>query len=182
MDRYGAVLLELRHPWRDGTTHIVFQPLVFLERLAALVPHPREHLLTYHGVLAPASSWRDLVVPASPHANEGAHAPSAPALDPPDPRAAAALLAAACPDVPPPAPSAAAPSSGYSTRYSWAELLRRVFAIDVLTCPNCGSRRRLVALISGPPIVRKILRHLDLPADPPLLAPPRSPPQMAFGY
>ena len=67
-------------------------------------------------------------------------------------------------------------------RYSWAELLRRVFAIDVLTCPSCGSRRRLIALITDPPVLRKILRHLGLPAEPPALAPPRSPPQMAFGY
>jgi len=42
-----------------------------------------------------------------------------------------------------------------------------VFEIDVLTCPNCGSRRRLVALISHPPIVRKIRRHLGLPRSPP---------------
>ena len=49
LDERGRDLLELRRPWRDGTTHLVFEPLVFLERLAALVPHPREHLLTYHG-------------------------------------------------------------------------------------------------------------------------------------
>ena len=60
----GRVVYELRRPWRDGTTHFVFDPLTFLERLAALVPHPREHGLTYHGVLAPASSWRDEIVPA----------------------------------------------------------------------------------------------------------------------
>ena len=78
--------------------------------------------------------------------------------------------------------SVSAPPSSYSTSYSWAELLRRVFSVDVLTCPACGSRRRLIALISDPPIVRKILRHLGLTAEPPTLAPPRSPPQMAFGY
>jgi len=61
-------------------------------------------------------------------------------------------------------------------------LLRRVFEIDVLRCPSCGSRRRLIALITDPPVVRKILRHLGLPHEPPALAPPRSPPQMAFGF
>ncbi|TDJ66127.1 MAG: hypothetical protein E2O39_17020 [Planctomycetota bacterium] len=40
---------------RDGTTHVVFEPLVFLERLAALVPPPRMQMQTYHGV-----SWRGL--------------------------------------------------------------------------------------------------------------------------
>ena len=48
-------MAELTHPWSDGTTHIAFEPLVFLERLAALIPRPRTHLVTYHGVLLPAA-------------------------------------------------------------------------------------------------------------------------------
>jgi hypothetical protein len=44
----GRVVHELRAPFRDGTTHLVFDPLVFLERLAALVPPPRMHQLTFH--------------------------------------------------------------------------------------------------------------------------------------
>ncbi len=60
--RHGRVLLRLRKPWRDGTTHIVFEPEELLARLAALVPPPRMHQQTYHGVLASASSWRDEVV------------------------------------------------------------------------------------------------------------------------
>ena len=39
---------------------IAFDPLDFVSRLAALVPRPRAHLLTYHGILAPAAEWRDL--------------------------------------------------------------------------------------------------------------------------
>ena len=35
-----------------------------------------------------------------------------------------------------------------STRSSWAELLRRVFEIEVLTCPYCGARRKLIALLA----------------------------------
>ena len=35
----------------------------FIERLAALVPRPRAHQQTYHGVLAPAAAYRDLIVP-----------------------------------------------------------------------------------------------------------------------
>ena len=38
-------------------------PYEFIARLASLVPHPREHQLTYQGVLAPASPLRDYVVP-----------------------------------------------------------------------------------------------------------------------
>lgn len=59
----GKVEWTQRKPWRDGTRAIVFDPLTFSERLAALVPHPREHCWTDHGSLAPASSLRNRVVP-----------------------------------------------------------------------------------------------------------------------
>jgi heme-degrading monooxygenase HmoA len=57
------VVYGLKRHWRDGASAISFDPLTFIERLAALVPPPRAHRLTCHGVLAPASAWRDLVVP-----------------------------------------------------------------------------------------------------------------------
>ncbi|MGH8646608.1 MAG: transposase [Gammaproteobacteria bacterium] len=38
----GQVLLTLKTPYRDGTTHIVMSPLEFMQRLAALVPRPRQ--------------------------------------------------------------------------------------------------------------------------------------------
>jgi len=41
----GQVLLKLKTPWRDGTTHLVLSPLEFMQRLAALVPRPRLHLI-----------------------------------------------------------------------------------------------------------------------------------------
>ena len=49
----GQVVYELKTPYRDGTTHIVMSPLEWMQRLAALVPRPRMHLIRYHGVLAP---------------------------------------------------------------------------------------------------------------------------------
>ena len=54
----GQVLLQLKSPWRDGTTHIVMSPLEFMQRLAALVPRPRLHLIHFHGVLAPNAGLR----------------------------------------------------------------------------------------------------------------------------
>jgi hypothetical protein len=47
------------------------------------------------------------------------------------------------------------------------DLLRRTFAIDVLTCPECGGRLRLLATIDDPGVIEKILRHLGLPVEPP---------------
>ena len=49
----GQVLLELRHRWADGTTHLLFDPVELLERLAALTPRPRINLVLYYGYSAP---------------------------------------------------------------------------------------------------------------------------------
>ena len=43
----------LKTPWSDGASHLLLSPMELLEKLAALVPPPRLHLLRYHGVLAP---------------------------------------------------------------------------------------------------------------------------------
>ena len=53
----GQVVHKLKTPWRDGTTHLVMSPLEFMQRLAALVPRPRLHLIRFHGVLARVG-WR----------------------------------------------------------------------------------------------------------------------------
>jgi Putative transposase len=57
-------VLQLKSPYKDGTTHIVMEPLEFMERLAALVPRPRLHLIRFHGVLAPNAKLRSKIVPA----------------------------------------------------------------------------------------------------------------------
>lgn len=54
----------LKTPYKGGTTHVIFQPLDFLARLAALVPKPRVNLTRCHGVFAPNSKHRALVTPA----------------------------------------------------------------------------------------------------------------------
>ena len=56
----------LRTRFGDGATLLRFEPLELLEKLAVLVPPPREHLVTYHGSLAPCASLRDQVVPLPP--------------------------------------------------------------------------------------------------------------------
>jgi hypothetical protein len=52
--------------------------------------------------------------------------------------------------------------------------MRRVFDLDVLACPRCGGRLRLIATVENPAVVGKILAHLGLlhPADSPGPAPP----------
>ena len=69
------------------------------------------------------------------------------------------------------------PCDTSGSRYRpWAELLKRTFGIDVETCPRCGGRMRLLALITEPPNVARFLRHLGEPTEPPPRAPARAPP------
>ncbi|MEO2172639.1 MAG: transposase, partial [bacterium] len=59
----NKIQYELKNPFRNGITHILFSPLDFLSKLAALVPRPRHNLVRYHGVFAPNARMRKLVVP-----------------------------------------------------------------------------------------------------------------------
>ena len=145
----GQVELKLKTPWRDGTTHLVLSPLEFMQRLAALVPRPRLHLIRFHGVLAPNAKLRSLVVPQGPEVEE---------------RATAAVAASECvvqtetnPDRP-----------DRPHRIAWARLLKRVFDIDMQHCPNCGAGElKIIAAILERPVIEKILTHLGLDPQPP---------------
>lgn len=53
-------------------------------------------------------------------------------------------------------------------------MLRRTFELDILACPDCGGRLRLVATIEERAVIEKILAHLGLPVDLPSAAPARS--------
>jgi len=59
--------------------------------------------------------------------------------------------------------------------WAWADLMRRVFAIDVLACAACGGRLRFLATIEDSPIVSKILAHLGLPTGGSIVTPARPP-------
>ena len=70
----GHVGYTLKTPYRDGTTHVYFNPLDFIARLAALVPKPRVNLTRFHGVFAPNSKLRSQVT-LSGRGKRPAHAP-----------------------------------------------------------------------------------------------------------
>lgn len=141
----GQVELRLKTPWRDGTTHLVMTPLEFMQRLAALVPRPRLHLIRFHGVLAPNAKLLPLVVPQGP----SAHAP-----------APAEIAAAAECEV--------EPVQARPNRIGWARRLKRVFDIDMQHCPNCrAGELEIIAAILERPMIEKILTHLGLDPQPP---------------
>jgi Putative transposase/Transposase zinc-binding domain len=55
---HGHYLLRLKTRWRDGTTHLRFEPIELMERLAAQIPKPRINQVLYAGVLAPHARLR----------------------------------------------------------------------------------------------------------------------------
>ena len=135
-------------------------PLEFMQRLAALVPRPRLHLIRFgvritslrevsgpplreHGVLAPNAKLRAMVVPQEPEV----------AAQEAKPAECEAICAHHRP-----------------VRLSWAKLLKRVFDLDLEHCPNCGGELKIIAAILEQPVIEKILTHLGLQAR----APPRS--------
>src|SRR5262249_3010530 len=113
----GRVALELKTAWHDGTRELVFEPLEFLERLAAMTPRPETNLLICHGVLAPRACWRKRVVAY------GRVEPEPTASGP---------------------PRAAGPGSpGVKSRpraWTWAALMHRPFPIRVLRWPDGAVR------------------------------------------
>jgi hypothetical protein len=173
----GRVLLTLKSEWADGTTHLLFEPIEFLEKLAALTPRPRINLVLYHGILAPHARARAQVV---------AWAAPAATREPPAPDVAERGVSAATTPEPPGA-GAAEVSPGDDRRsraekprdWAWADLMRRVFDLDVLVCPRCGGHMSVIATIEATDVLRKILAHLGLETEPPAAAPPRSPPSVA---
>jgi hypothetical protein len=58
----------------------------------------------------------------------------------------------------------------------WASLIRRVFDTDVRVCPACSGRVVVLAAISDPRVVERILGHLGLPTTLPACQPARAPP------
>ena len=123
---------NLKTPWDDGTYRIVVSPHELIEKLAALVPPLRLHLIRYHGVLAPHAADRALIVPA------------AEATDPTAPTA-----------------TTTAPGSPVQ-RLQWAPLLARTRAVDITVCPRCGATMRLGAALTDPDSIRTYLTGYNL--------------------
>jgi hypothetical protein len=72
-----------------------------------------------------------------------------------------------------------------TSRYvEWAVLMKRTWGLDVLSCPRCSRKMRVLSTITDPHVVRKILEHLGVRSEPLVKAPARDPPmeQASFGF
>jgi hypothetical protein len=155
----GRVLLELKREWNDGTSHLVFEPLDLLARLATFMPKPRSNLVVYNGVFAANAKWRPRVVDYLRNDDGCGGNDDLPAESEPEPE-----------PEPEPECTRARPN------YSWSDLMRRAFDVDVLDCPECHQRMKLVAVILCPSTARSILAHLGRSTNIPKPQPARAPP------
>lgn len=53
-----------------------------------------------------------------------------------------------------------------SSRLDWVVLLQRTFGFDALRCPRCDAKMRIIATITEPLAVKKILSHLGMRTEP----------------
>ena len=143
----GQILLKLKTPWRNGTTALVLSPTGLLQRLAAIIPRPRTHQITYHGVLGGNARLRSRIVPTPPpvEAERGCLRTerSTPQRDTPK----------------------------WKVRWiPWAQLLFRSFGVEGLRC-DCGAWMRVHAIVIGTPATTRALKALQ-----PTLLGARAPP------
>jgi Putative transposase len=130
MTSSGQVRYQLKAPYRDGTTHIVMEPLDLIARLAALIPPPRMHLTRYHGVFAPHSRLRARVTPAK--RGVGATKPADQSGQPQQ------------------------PATPRHEAMNWARRLKRVFGVEIEGCARCGGKLKIIASIDEPAVIARI--------------------------
>ena len=118
---------------QDGRRELRFGQVEFLQKLAILIPPPHKNLTRYFGVFAPAHRYRADVVAMG---REPAALDQEPASTDASPLRKRAL--------------------------PWAELLRRVFAIDILKCDQCGGDMKIIAIIPASEATEAILDHLGI--------------------
>ena len=149
-------------PGANGVVELT--PFEFFDRLADLIPQPRRHRHRYHGVFAPNHPLRPAVtalaignVSKQRDAPTGGHGGDEHATG-------------GCCD------ANQKPRSHDTSRIAWAKLMARVGEKFPLECPACGGDIRLIAFITEPGPIRKILTHLGEPLEPPPISPARGPP------
>ncbi len=153
----GKVQYKLKNPFRgvpppDGTTHILFSPADYLSKLAPLVPRPRHNLVRYHGVLDRGchqlnAKFRKQIAP-----NKNKR------LKKIEDNGGNKIRKK---------PKETAKRDELVASLTWAQRLKRVFNIDITLCPICGGTMRVIADITDPDIIQKILDHLE-PQPPPI--------------
>ncbi len=120
----GLVTFTMKRVFSDGSQVLRFTPQAFIRRIAMLVPAPRQHEIAYFGLLAANAKHRSDIVRVPTHRRT--------------PRVRGNENVAN---------AAAGPNTPLATM-TWAQLLKRTFAFDILHCERCSGRARVIAAIT----------------------------------
>jgi hypothetical protein len=130
----GRVRLLTPPDPKTGRESRLFDPLAWVLAVTTQIPDPCQHSIRSYGVYAHRA--RKLYRPAEAEVEEdGASEPDRDGTSMAEDEATAAC------------------------RRSWARLLRRIYEVDPLTCPACGHELKVVAVITDPVVVDRILAH-----------------------
>jgi len=174
-DEGKSLCYQLPKPLPNGQTQLRLKPEEFLDRLSMLLPRPREHRHSYHGVLAANARLRKDVV-----ARAGLPIDKQPKVNRGDVDTQ-------------PQPSDEQVKQKDTDRQKgfggfkgvvscWAMLLARIYDVFPLVCPQCGGSMRVLSFVTEIQSVEKILTHIHEPIEAPIMAPARGPPQAGFDF
>lgn len=150
-----AVAYAARSRLSHGGAHPTAPPIdpkEFLARVVMHIPEPRRHVIRYYG--AYSSVVRARRRREAPATVSGQPAQASPPM-------ARAAQSPTDPDL-------------RALRRRWAQLIRRIYEVDPLVCPRCGRPMHIIAFITEPRVITKILRHLTAMATE-SRGPPRPP-------
>jgi hypothetical protein len=172
-----TLIYSLRKPTLEGRTELILTPLELLDRLAHLVTPPRIHKHRYCGVLAPNAKLRRAVTEtAGPAAATWQLLQEARVkMGLPEVEAVAAPASPATADKP-------RTRIRLAAARTWALLLARIYECLPLVCSRCGEPMRIITFILDPPVIARILTHIDEPTEAPAVRPARSPPQAEMEF
>jgi hypothetical protein len=132
-------------------------------RVIALIPPPYHHLVRSHGVLAPHPAWRAEIVATCPVALATVPCGAAPRVSPP----AAETSPQEAAETKETRHEPAREPVRWRGWVDWATLLAKTFGLDVLRCPRCGQRMRLLGVVRQPELIRWWLQQVGVPPDEP---------------
>jgi hypothetical protein len=153
-----------RMVWEEGSDEVVYtrktrngQPgaeehidaLDFLARIIAFIPEPRQHTVLYYSFYSNVSRGRRS---KGRDAELATHSENE-EID------------------------GLTPAERQARRRAWARLIKMVYETNPLTCPRCGSEMRVLAVITEPDVIDKILDHLASEGIEPGRGPPDEPPK-----
>ena len=159
----GRVCVATPPDPKSGAEGVVLDVLDFVHAVVTQIPDAGKHLVRYYGAYAHKVRGRARAAAANPPVEAAGTTPGAS-----EPSAAPAP----CEPVVPAEPG----SPEARRRSAWARVLQKVFEVDPLLCPRCGTPMKVVAWITDPVVIERILTHrkragLESPFD------ARGPPQ-----